>query len=409
MAEETTRKTDPGYYSREAIRERAQERKTQRQLENAYSTMGADDKAASQSYYSGKIEEVMSGTGTDAEKAAQRQAILEQQIASPYATGNSAYDDYANAMLQNYQAAQKNARSAAASAEEALELQIEQAVAQMERQKPQVEESHQDAQRQAYIQQMQAKKNLGQQMSAMGMTGGATESSMLNLENNYGSQRAAYTRDRDQALRDIDYQIGDTQAQGAINAAQLEAQYQQALADMAMNYGQNMANAKLQAQLEALSAEQAAKQLEADLAQQQWERDFQIQQADRDWQLAMDELAWEKEKYGAKNASTGTGSGGGSGNGGGGWKPLGDDWGDLTGDEDENKSSPAPVVEQSINPAAYSGISNNIRKVLQRGGSGSEIASYLLNQRLAGNLTEQEMSVLATQYGAADALDEMLQ
>ena len=405
MAEEQVRKTEPGYYSREAIRERAVERKNQRALEKAYSGMAADDKAASQAYYSGKIEEIMGGAGSDAEKAAQRQAILEEQIASPYATGNSAYDDYANAMLKNYQQAQKSASSAAASSEEALEMQIEQAIAQMERQKPQVEESYQDAQRQAYIQQMQAKKNIGQQMAAMGMTGGAAESSLLDLENNYGSQRAAYQRDRDNAIRDIDYQIGDTRAQGAIQAASLEAQYQQALADMAMNYGQNMANAKLQAQLEALSAEQAAKQLEADLAQQQWERDFRVQEADRDWQLAMDELSWEKEKYGQSQAAKAAKGGGTSYYSGGG----GDGWGDLSGEEDENDPAPAPVVEQSINPAAYNGISNNIRKVLQRGGSGSEIASYLLNQRLAGNLTDQEMSVLANQYGAADALMAMLQ
>lgn len=399
MASDTIGGKPREYYSREAIRQRAAERKTQRQLESAYSGMSAEDKAASQEYYSGQMAGIDSGAGTDEEKAAAKKALLEQQIANPYATGDSAYDQYANALLAGYNQQKKALGNASGSAEEALQRQMELAITQMERQRPEVEESYQDAQRQAYIQQMQAKKNIGQQLSAMGLNGGAAESSLLDLENNYGSQRAAYTRDRDKAMRDIDNQIGDARAQAAIQAAQLEAQYEQALAELAGNFGNSLASAKLQAQLGALDAETAAKQLEADLEQQEWERAFKIQEADRDWQLALDNLAWQKEKYGASQTpQTPAGNTGGNT----GFEIQTDE----TGEEDEQEVSTVPTV-----PALdYNSILNSTRNAVQLGGAtGGDVAAYLLNQRLAGNLTDEQLITLANQYGAADALSMMLQ
>jgi len=398
MASDTIGGKPREYYSKEAIRQRAAERKTQRQLESAYSGMSAEDKAASQEYYSGQMAGIDSGTGTDEEKAAAKKALLEQQIANPYATGDSAYDQYANVLLAGYNQQKKALGNASGSAEEALQRQMELAITQMERQRPEVEESYQDAQRQAYIQQMQAKKNIGQQLSAMGLNGGAAESSLLDLENNYGSQRAAYTRDRDKAMRDIDNQIGDARAQAAIQAAQLEAQYEQALAELVGNFGNSLASAKLQAQLGALDAETAAKQLEADLEQQEWERAFKIQEADRDWQLALDNLAWQKEKYGASQTpQTPAGNTGGN------------DFDIPTDDDDLNEGQETSVLLTPEQLAAYNGSANNMRGVLQRNGSGEEIAAYLLNQFKAGNLTMDQAAVLASQYGAADVLDRMLQ
>ena len=52
-----------------------------------------------------------------------------------------------------------------------------------------VDDDAKDSLREAYINYMMNKKNLAQGLSAMGMSGGATESSMAKMYNNYGSSR----------------------------------------------------------------------------------------------------------------------------------------------------------------------------------------------------------------------------
>jgi hypothetical protein len=81
-----------------------------------------------------------------------------------------------------------------------------------------------DAFRQAYVNRMLSEKNLGQRMAAMGMSGGASESTMAGLLNNYGNARNGIQRT-------LDTNLGD-----------LEMKYQGNLADLYNAYQQNMAN-----------------------------------------------------------------------------------------------------------------------------------------------------------------------
>lgn len=81
-----------------------------------------------------------------------------------------------------------------------------------------------DAFRQAYVNRMMSEKNLGQRLAAMGMSGGAAESTMAGLINNYGNARSGIQRT-------LDTNLGD-----------LEMKYQGNLADLYNAYQQNMAN-----------------------------------------------------------------------------------------------------------------------------------------------------------------------
>lgn len=57
--------------------------------------------------------------------------------------------------------------------------------------------------REAYINYMMNKKNLAQGLSAMGISGGATESNMARMFNNYGSSRNNITTQMDKSLADL--------------------------------------------------------------------------------------------------------------------------------------------------------------------------------------------------------------
>lgn len=81
-----------------------------------------------------------------------------------------------------------------------------------------------DALRQAYISYMLGQRGLNQQLANNGMTGGATESVLANLYNEYGGNRA------------------DIQKGLQNNLAQLQANYQNGLANLGANYGSNYAD-----------------------------------------------------------------------------------------------------------------------------------------------------------------------
>lgn len=290
---------------------------TQQAQMNAAGMMDQESRNSSGQYYQQRLNEIWSGPGTTEEKRAAHVALAEEQLKNPYRTGNQEYDDYANALHQGYAGAQVSLGQSKSAAEDALEAQIDRAVARMEAQRPKIQQQYEDSQRQAYIQSMQAKKNLPQQMAAMGMTGGAAESSMLNLENQYGNARNSYQQSYNNALEDLDAQISDVYASGVENQAALEQQYRQLLAEYQNNYANNLATAKLQAQMQQAQLQMAELERQDALAQQQWQQAFQQAQADRDWDYNQALLQWEKDKYAqeqARAASTGgTGSGTGSG------------------------------------------------------------------------------------------------
>ena len=69
-----------------------------------------------------------------------------------------------------------------------------------------------DSLRQAYINNMMTRKNLNQRLSAMGMNGGATETTMSSLENQYGKSRAGINETLNKNIANLDSTYGDNLA-----------------------------------------------------------------------------------------------------------------------------------------------------------------------------------------------------
>lgn len=87
--------------------------------------------------------------------------------------------------------------------------------------------------REAYINYMMNRKNLGQNLSAMGVSGGATESSLAKMYNNYGSSR----NDINNVLAD---NIAELLNNYQNNVASANQAYNSQFADANMNYVNNL-------------------------------------------------------------------------------------------------------------------------------------------------------------------------
>lgn len=93
------------------------------------------------------------------------------------------------------------------------------------------------AQQQAYIANQMQNRNLGQQLAAMGRSGGASESTMLGLANEYGNARGELDRSRNDQLATLAAQLAEGKASDldAYNQAKAayDKDYQDRLADLA--------------------------------------------------------------------------------------------------------------------------------------------------------------------------------
>ena len=97
--------------------------------------------------------------------------------------------------------------------------------------------------RQAYINNMLTKKNLNQRLSAMGYNGGATESTMAQLANNYGNSRTGINETLNKNITDLDTEYGN-------NLASALQSYNNAMSDLDLQ--------RMSLEMEAENARQAA-------------------------------------------------------------------------------------------------------------------------------------------------------
>ena len=191
-------------------------------------------------------------------------------------TMRGAYDDYISELEKQRANSLAAMQSAQAANESAVRGQVDQLVSQINALRPQYQQQYEDNTRGAYVENMIAKRDLPQQLSAQGITGGLSESSELALESDYQNALQAYKRDYQNRLTDLDNQANQVRMQGNNQLARMAADYNSMLASANENYANAIAQAKLQAALDA--------------------RDQAYQQ-----QL----LDWEREKY-----YTGLGAGG---------------------------------------------------------------------------------------------------
>ena len=80
---------------------------------------------------------------------------------------------------------------------------------------------------------MQSRKALPQIMSAQGLSGGLSESSLVDLDASYGQNLNALRQQRDQGLAGIDSDIANLRATGDLSLADTASQYAQLLGDLA--------------------------------------------------------------------------------------------------------------------------------------------------------------------------------
>lgn len=98
--------------------------------------------------------------------------------------------------------------------------------------------------RQAYINNMMTRKNLDQRLSAMGYNGGATESTMAKLENQYGNSRTGINETLNKNIADLNMTYGNNLAQAleSFNSAKANLDLQRM--QMEMNAENALSNAE---------------------------------------------------------------------------------------------------------------------------------------------------------------------
>lgn len=158
-------------------------------------------------------------------------------------TMDTVYGDYLTT-LQSQAEAQRQAE------ERAAQLRTQQAVSQVEGYIPQIRQQTAKQMQEAYIAAQRAKMQAPQTLSALGYTGGATESSLLGLDTDYMNRRQALAEAEAQSLDQIRQNVADIRASGNVDLANLAAQY----------YEQAMQN-----QREAMAQQ---------TAQDQWQQEF---------------------------------------------------------------------------------------------------------------------------------------
>lgn len=176
-----------------------------------------------------------SSSGTDMSSAynallaAYRQNDYSDYLAQMRAAAQSAYDRGMSALNDAYD-------NQIASLSNNLNETRNQLTNQYNRSKSNITRDAEGSLRQAYINNMMNRKNLGQQMSAQGLTGGATETTMANMLNNYGNARNGINTTMNNNLSNLEGNYSDnlSQAQQAYNSAVASANMQKAQQAMAL-------------------------------------------------------------------------------------------------------------------------------------------------------------------------------
>lgn len=126
----------------------------------------------------------------------------------------------------------------------------------------QLNQSIDKAQQEAYVNRMMQERGLNQRMAAMGKTGGATESTMLGMANNYGKVRGQNEQTRNTNLANL-WQEYNTTLTGD------QTQYNQQLTGYQQSHLQNKLNTDqyYQNMIDKVRQEQAAYELQLQMAQ----------------------------------------------------------------------------------------------------------------------------------------------
>lgn len=222
---------------------------------------------------------------------------------------------------------------------------------------PEINQASDQSLQNAYILREQNRVNAPQALSAMGYTGGATETSMMGINTGYENTRNQVEQNRAKSLAEIQQ-----------NEAQIRATGDATLSDAASTYYQNLIAAQKEA--DAAAQEQANWQSQYDLSEQQYS-DAAAQQA---WQNAYDE-----KLLALKNATTAKSSSGGA------VTPI------------------APTKDKNIS-GNYNTVLTNVKRALGSSNAGGKVSwnaaiNYIQNSLKSGMITDYEANQMINQLG----------
>jgi hypothetical protein len=176
-------------------------------------------------------------------------------LLAAYASKQNDYSDYLRQMREAAQNAYDRGMSALNNAYDnqltSLKDNLSETTGQLENQynrsKTSINQDAESSLRQAYINKMMSQKNLGQQMSAQGLTGGATETSLASMLNNYNNARNNINTTTNNNLYNLEGNYSDnlSQARQAYNSAVASANLQKA--QQAMQLENALANNQISA------------------------------------------------------------------------------------------------------------------------------------------------------------------
>lgn len=221
-----------------------------------------------QMYGNNKTYKGQAMTSTDLAKAYEYANLydqkLEEQKLAPYLEMQNYYQQILDTQDAQYAANQ-----------EAAQQRTAQTVASINANKDNINSDFEKAQRENYINKVLQENQMGDYLSAMGYTGGMTESTLQGINNNYLTNRENATSERDNALRDTERLAAEAQASGNSD-----------LADIANNYYNSYVNAlQNQAQMDYQISENQRDQANLD-------RNYLLQLR----QQEMNERAYEDER-----------------------------------------------------------------------------------------------------------------
>jgi len=98
--------------------------------------------------------------------------------------------------------------------------QLQEAMANLEKQKQALNLSYDNAAKQLYVDKRMSEKNTPQALAAQGYNGGLTESSLLGIQSGYENNLLTNEQNRNQGLANLEYQKISAQSENAVAAAQ---------------------------------------------------------------------------------------------------------------------------------------------------------------------------------------------
>lgn len=185
-------------------------------------------------------------------------------------SGGSSYrpsrgDSYSSSSDRAYEEYQKALEEQRAAAEAAQKAKVDAAVSKLEGQRPSIYQNAEAAAKQAYINKMLAQRDMAQQMTASGLSGGLSDSALIAMNSDYENSRNSILQNQSNALNELNTNINQVKAGGDLSLAEMQSQYQAALAQQAAQELQRQQELQNQmdllaykAQLEREAAAQAA-------------------------------------------------------------------------------------------------------------------------------------------------------